>query len=164
MNRKQSAAQRIINVWICFQIHKKRRIVGRVRCKNIKTECPKPTCLDPILLPGRCCKVCPGQDDSKHRDLCSEFIAHLAPLHSFHLWLELKYKQQHIDVLSTIEIFFGNKCANVMWFYDLFFSFAKLPSWNMWRPSKRGLDIYGRHFFPSKCQNEIYKGIKLLES
>ena len=47
------------------QIHKKRRIVGRVRCKNIKTECPKPTCPDPILLPGRCCKVCPGQDDSE---------------------------------------------------------------------------------------------------
>jgi hypothetical protein len=27
-----------------FQIHKKRRIVGRVRCKNIKTECPKVNC------------------------------------------------------------------------------------------------------------------------
>merc|ERR1719402_146993 len=48
----------------CVPIHKKRRIVGRVRCKNIKTECPKPTCPDPILLPGRCCKVCPGQDDN----------------------------------------------------------------------------------------------------
>eukprot|EP00092_Neocalanus_flemingeri_P058871 GFUD01070264.1.p1 GENE.GFUD01070264.1~~GFUD01070264.1.p1 ORF type:complete len:935 (-),score=111.94 GFUD01070264.1:1839-4643(-) len=48
----------------CVPIHKKRRIVGRVRCKNIKTECPKPTCPDPVLLPGRCCKVCPGQDDN----------------------------------------------------------------------------------------------------
>lgn len=48
----------------CVPFHKKRRIVGRVRCKNIKTDCPKPTCPDPILLPGRCCKVCPGQDDN----------------------------------------------------------------------------------------------------
>jgi chordin len=48
----------------CVPIHKKRRIVGRVRCKNIKTECPKPTCPEPLLLPGRCCKVCPGQHDN----------------------------------------------------------------------------------------------------
>lgn len=48
-----------------FQFHKKRRIVGRVRCKNIKTECPKVNCPDPILLPGRCCKVCPGETESK---------------------------------------------------------------------------------------------------
>ena len=46
-----------------FQIHKKRRIIGRVQCKNIKTQCPKVTCSDPILLPGRCCKVCPGSED-----------------------------------------------------------------------------------------------------
>ena len=50
---------------IFFQIHKKRRIVGRVRCKNIKTECPKVNCADPVLLPGRCCKICPGETDSK---------------------------------------------------------------------------------------------------
>lgn len=47
----------------CVPVHKKRRIVGRVACKNIKTECPKVTCQDPILLPGRCCKVCPGSED-----------------------------------------------------------------------------------------------------
>ena len=47
----------------CVPIHKKRRIVGRVQCKNIKTQCPKVTCPDPILLPGRCCKVCPGHED-----------------------------------------------------------------------------------------------------
>merc|ERR1712066_1117415 len=35
----------------CVPIHKKRRIVDRVTCKNIKTECPKPTCSNPILLP-----------------------------------------------------------------------------------------------------------------
>ena len=49
--------------WLLFQIHKKRRIIGRVQCKNIKTQCPKVTCTDPILLPGRCCKVCPGSED-----------------------------------------------------------------------------------------------------
>ena len=50
-----------------FQIHKKRRIVGRVRCKNIKSECPVPAgCDDPVLLPGRCCKVCPGQTNSEY--------------------------------------------------------------------------------------------------
>ena len=54
------------NVPSLSQIHKKRRIVGRVRCKNIKSECPAPTCDDPVLLPGRCCKVCPGQMDSKY--------------------------------------------------------------------------------------------------
>ena len=53
--------------FIYFQFPKKKRIVGRVRCKNIKTECPKPTCMDPVLLPGRCCKVCPGQNDSKYQ-------------------------------------------------------------------------------------------------
>ncbi|TRY80007.1 hypothetical protein TCAL_08936 [Tigriopus californicus] len=46
------------------QIHKKRRIVGRVRCKNIRAECPSPTCGSPVLLPGRCCKVCPGQENN----------------------------------------------------------------------------------------------------
>ena len=51
------------SVFESLQIHKKRRIVGRVQCKNIKTQCPKVTCLDPILLPGRCCKVCPGHED-----------------------------------------------------------------------------------------------------
>ena len=25
----------------------------------------QPTCPEPLLLPGRCCKVCPGQHDSK---------------------------------------------------------------------------------------------------
>ena len=55
---------------VCPQIHKKRRVVGRVRCKNIKSECPKPTCPEPVLLPGRCCKICPGQDDSEFTLFC----------------------------------------------------------------------------------------------
>ncbi|XP_015519494.1 dorsal-ventral patterning protein Sog isoform X1 [Neodiprion pinetum] len=44
----------------CIPVQKKRRIVARVQCRNIKNECPKPTCEEPVLLPGRCCKTCPG--------------------------------------------------------------------------------------------------------
>ncbi|GIY45199.1 hypothetical protein CEXT_498581 [Caerostris extrusa] len=36
--------------------------MSRVRCKNIKNDCPKPNCDDPVLLPQRCCKTCPGED------------------------------------------------------------------------------------------------------
>ncbi|CAH0381797.1 unnamed protein product [Bemisia tabaci] len=43
----------------CLPDRKKRRILGRVHCRNIKHECPVPTCEEPILPPGRCCKVCP---------------------------------------------------------------------------------------------------------
>lgn len=50
----------------CVPIHKKRRIVARVQCKNIKNECPKPTCENPILLPGRCCKTCAGDNTSEY--------------------------------------------------------------------------------------------------
>ncbi|KAG5681985.1 hypothetical protein PVAND_011384 [Polypedilum vanderplanki] len=54
----------------CVPVQKKRRIVARVQCRNIKNECPKPTCEEPILLPGRCCKICPG--DSSHPDLLQD--------------------------------------------------------------------------------------------
>lgn len=53
--------------FISLKVQKKRRIVARVQCRNIKNECPKPTCDDPILLPGRCCKTCPGDSNSKFR-------------------------------------------------------------------------------------------------
>ncbi|CAH1396167.1 unnamed protein product [Nezara viridula] len=43
-----------------LQIHKKKRIVGKVFCRNIKHECPEPKCDEPVLSPGRCCKTCPG--------------------------------------------------------------------------------------------------------
>ncbi|KFM78472.1 Dorsal-ventral patterning protein Sog, partial [Stegodyphus mimosarum] len=42
----------------CIPVQRKRRIMSRVRCKNIKNDCPKPTCEDPVLLPQRCCKTC----------------------------------------------------------------------------------------------------------
>ncbi|XP_053315689.1 chordin [Spea bombifrons] len=32
---------------------------GKVTCKNIKHDCPAPSCTNPILLPGHCCKTCP---------------------------------------------------------------------------------------------------------
>ncbi|KAI4460395.1 chordin [Holotrichia oblita] len=41
-------------------IQRKRRIVAKVQCRSIKNECPEPTCEEPALLPGRCCKTCPG--------------------------------------------------------------------------------------------------------
>ncbi|CDW55854.1 chordin [Trichuris trichiura] len=45
-----------------FKVQKKRRIVGRVTCKNFVKLCPKLKCADPVLLPGRCCKTCPGME------------------------------------------------------------------------------------------------------
>ncbi|KAM8721053.1 hypothetical protein ACLKA7_006999 [Drosophila subpalustris] len=44
----------------CVAIPKKRRLVARVQCRNIKNECPPAKCDDPISLPGKCCKTCPG--------------------------------------------------------------------------------------------------------
>ena len=35
--------------------------MGRVRCTNIRDQCPKLTCNDAISVPGQCCKVCPEQ-------------------------------------------------------------------------------------------------------
>ncbi|XP_053565037.1 LOW QUALITY PROTEIN: chordin [Bombina bombina] len=32
---------------------------GKVSCKNIKHDCPPPSCSNPILLAGHCCKTCP---------------------------------------------------------------------------------------------------------
>lgn len=44
----------------CTQVHRKKRIVGKVRCKNVKNECPEQLqCEEPVLLAGQCCKTCP---------------------------------------------------------------------------------------------------------
>ncbi|XP_013164867.1 PREDICTED: dorsal-ventral patterning protein Sog [Papilio xuthus] len=48
----------------CISVQKKRRVVAKVHCRNIKNECPEPSCDTPVLLPGRCCKTCPGDVDS----------------------------------------------------------------------------------------------------
>ncbi|XP_042225564.1 dorsal-ventral patterning protein Sog-like isoform X1 [Homarus americanus] len=47
---------------ICQGVQKKRRVVARVRCRNVKTECPKVTCRDPVILPGQCCKTCASEE------------------------------------------------------------------------------------------------------
>ncbi len=39
---------------------KKNRIVAKTHCVNIGNKCPAPKCDDPVLLPERCCKTCPG--------------------------------------------------------------------------------------------------------
>lgn len=44
----------------CIPIQKKRRIVAKVRCRNVKTECPKVSCRDAVIIPGACCKTCPS--------------------------------------------------------------------------------------------------------
>ncbi|XP_054727208.1 dorsal-ventral patterning protein Sog [Anastrepha obliqua] len=51
----------------CVAVPKKRRIVVRVQCKNIKHDCPIATCNDPVQLPGKCCKTCP--DDKNDTDV-----------------------------------------------------------------------------------------------
>uniref|UniRef100_A0A673YAW5 Chordin n=1 Tax=Salmo trutta TaxID=8032 RepID=A0A673YAW5_SALTR len=38
---------------------RKGKVLGKVSCKNIKQDCPEPSCDDPVLLPGQCCKTCP---------------------------------------------------------------------------------------------------------
>lgn len=48
----------------CVPVQKKRRVVAKVHCRNIKNECPEPSCDTPVLLPGRCCKTCPGDVNS----------------------------------------------------------------------------------------------------
>lgn len=51
---------------LSVQTTKKRRIVARVQCRNIKNDCPKVTCEDPVRVAGRCCKVCPGEQFSEY--------------------------------------------------------------------------------------------------
>ncbi|XP_022917906.1 dorsal-ventral patterning protein Sog isoform X2 [Onthophagus taurus] len=58
----------------CIQIQKKRRIVAKVQCRSIKNECPEPSCAEPVLLPERCCKTCPG--DTYLPDVIQDVIRH----------------------------------------------------------------------------------------
>ncbi|XP_036393329.1 chordin [Megalops cyprinoides] len=59
----------------CVQCHcephrnRRGKVFGKVSCKNIKQDCPEPSCEDPVLLPGHCCKTCPkGELDRKQVD------------------------------------------------------------------------------------------------
>lgn len=47
----------------CVSVNRKNRVVTRVKCRDIKNDCPKPSCEEPELLPGRCCKTCPGDEE-----------------------------------------------------------------------------------------------------
>ncbi|RWS17640.1 chordin-like protein, partial [Dinothrombium tinctorium] len=49
----------------CIAHRKEIAIVARVRCKNIKNDCPKPNCDNPVLLPEGCCKTCPAEGKQK---------------------------------------------------------------------------------------------------
>ncbi|XP_017347036.1 chordin isoform X1 [Ictalurus punctatus] len=46
------------------------KVFGKVSCKNIKQDCPEPSCDEPVLLPGHCCKTCPkGESDRKSTEI-----------------------------------------------------------------------------------------------
>ncbi|XP_055751286.1 chordin-like isoform X1 [Salvelinus fontinalis] len=48
---------------------RKSKVLGKVSCKNVKQDCPEPSCDDPVLLPGQCCKTCPkGEVDRKQAE------------------------------------------------------------------------------------------------
>ncbi|XP_048838240.1 chordin [Brienomyrus brachyistius] len=47
------------------QRNRRGKVYGKVSCKNIKQDCPEPSCEDPVLLPGRCCKICPKGEEEK---------------------------------------------------------------------------------------------------
>uniref|UniRef100_A0A6B2E6G5 Putative conserved secreted protein n=1 Tax=Phlebotomus kandelakii TaxID=1109342 RepID=A0A6B2E6G5_9DIPT len=53
----------------CVAVQKKRRIVAKVECRSMKYDCPKVTCDDPVILPGKCCKTCPGDNTSIIQDV-----------------------------------------------------------------------------------------------
>lgn len=58
----RSVLIRCISVsFFLFKQQRSRRgkVFGKVSCRNMKQDCPEPTCDDPILLPGHCCKTCP---------------------------------------------------------------------------------------------------------
>ncbi|KAJ8879238.1 hypothetical protein PR048_019844 [Dryococelus australis] len=62
---------------LLLQVQKKRRIVARTQCRNIKNECPQPSCDEPVLYPGRCCKTCP--DDLDMFDTSWRMLAQSSP-------------------------------------------------------------------------------------
>lgn len=41
------------------QRNRRGKPVGKVNCKNMKQDCPVPTCPRATLLPGHCCHTCP---------------------------------------------------------------------------------------------------------
>ncbi|XP_048811051.1 chordin isoform X2 [Lagopus muta] len=43
----------------CETRNRRGKPVGKVNCKNMKQDCPVPTCPHATLLPGHCCHTCP---------------------------------------------------------------------------------------------------------
>uniref|UniRef100_A0A4W5PND7 Chordin n=1 Tax=Hucho hucho TaxID=62062 RepID=A0A4W5PND7_9TELE len=50
---------------------RKGKVLGKVSCKNIKQDCPEPSCDDPVQLPGQCCKTCPKGNPYNSEDISS---------------------------------------------------------------------------------------------
>ena len=88
--------------------------MGRVQCKNIKTQCPKAACPDPILLPGRCCKICPGSEDESKNScqlILNESWDLLQNSDNFMLCVALVFLQNYFLFLSpTVTILSYSKC------------------------------------------------------
>lgn len=89
------------------QVTKRRRIVARVQCRNIKNECPKPACDEPIQKPGKCCKVCPGETYAGEYEIRNCF-QHLQPAVYLVVWHRMQHKYYstadsliHLDHLKS---------------------------------------------------------------
>lgn len=48
------------------QRNRRGKPVGKVNCKNMKQDCPVPTCPRATLLPGHCCHTCPKGEASRY--------------------------------------------------------------------------------------------------
>ncbi|RXG71906.1 Dorsal-ventral patterning protein Sog [Armadillidium vulgare] len=56
-----------------MRVRRKRRIVAKVICNNVKTECPTELkCKKPVLYPGACCKICPASGKDENRETVQE--------------------------------------------------------------------------------------------
>lgn len=109
--------------WVSFfhyfifslQVTKRRRIVARVQCRNIKNECPKLDCDEPVQLPGKCCKACPGKTNGKHFVLFGMSKLDWILWNSYELWYYDFTPHNHVHV----HVFFA-----------LFRFICKVWSWN----------------------------------
>ncbi|TRY92217.1 hypothetical protein DNTS_023794 [Danionella cerebrum] len=55
----------VMHCVMCYcepQRSRRGKVFGKVSCRNIKQNCPEPSCEEPVLLPGHCCKTCPKGD------------------------------------------------------------------------------------------------------
>ena len=86
------------------------------------------TCSDPILLPGRCCKVCPGSEDqSKFFSKTKEknvLIFHFKITCLIFLTKKLNYKFMELKVETDMEL----RLCNLLESYTfLFKKYLQLP-------------------------------------